>query len=623
MKTINRCKNKLHYCYSRSHHVNFCLRNLATTPNPKFHISMAPNAATPPSTIHAFVQLCARERALLQGKTCHAKIIIVGLDADSLTSNMLINFYAKCGPIDQARKVFDLMPERSVVSWNTILGAYTKNGRDQEALSLFVSMHREGKTPFTEFTVSSVLCACAAKCDVFECRQLHCFAVKTAMDSNVFVGTALLDVYAKCGLLRDASRLFELMPERNDVTWSSMVAGFVQNQLYEEALMLFREAQVIGLEQNQFTISSVICACANLAALIEGKQVHAVLCKTGFVSNLFVSSSLIDMYSKCGSVSDAYNVFSGIEEKNVVMWNAMISGFARHALSMEAMILFEKLQQVGLCPNEFTYISVLSACSHIGLVEKGKSYFDLMVKQHNVSPNVLHYSCMVDILGRAGLIHEAHDLIEKMPYDATAAMWGSLLASCRNYGNLEMAEIAAKHLFEMEPENAGNHVLLSNVYAAKSRWGEVVRARKLLKDSEAKKERGKSWIEVKDKVHAFMVGESNHPKINEIYLKLEKLLEDLKDLGYKPETENDLHDVEDSRKQELLRHHSEKLALTFGLMCLCPGAPIRIIKNLRICGDCHSFMKFASSITGREIIVRDTNRFHHFRQGTCSCREFW
>ncbi|XP_031286785.1 pentatricopeptide repeat-containing protein At5g04780, mitochondrial [Pistacia vera] len=625
MKTIYRYKNRLHYS-----EVNLYHRNLSTLPDPKplppiqqDHVWRAPNATTQLSTLHAFFQLCARERALLQGKTCHAKIITVGLNADTLTSNMLINLYAKCGLNDQARKVFDLMPQRCVVSWNTLLGSYTKNGQDQEALALFVSMQREGKTRFSEFTVSSVLCACAAKCDVFECRQLHCFAVKAAMVSNVFVGTALLDVYAKCGLIKDASRVFELMPERSAVTWSSMVAGFVQNELYEEALMLFHRAQVIGLEQNQFTISSVVCACANLAALIEGKQVHAVLCKTGFGSNMFIASSLIDMYAKCGSVAEAYNVFSGIKEKNVVMWNVMISGFARHALSMEAMILFEKLQQVGLCPDEFTYISVLSACSHIGLVEKGKTYFNLMMTQHDVSPNVLHYSCMVDILGRAGLIHEAHDLIKKMSFDATASMWGSLLASCRTIKNLEIAEIAAKRLFEMEPDNAGNHVLLSNVYAATSRWEEVARARKLLKDSEAKKERGKSWIEVKDKVHTFMVGESNHPRIKEIYSKLEKLVEDMKNLGYKPETEHDLHDVEDSRKQELLRHHSEKLALTFGLMCLCPGAPIRIIKNLRICGDCHSFMKFASSITGREIIVRDTNRFHHFRKGSCSCREFW
>ncbi|GAV77367.1 PPR domain-containing protein/PPR_2 domain-containing protein/DYW_deaminase domain-containing protein [Cephalotus follicularis] len=536
---------------------------------------------------------------------------------------MLINLYSKCGLLDSARKVFDEMRERSLVSWNSMIGAYTRNGAEQQALSLFMNMHRQGN-PFSEFTVSSILCACAANRDVVQSKQLQAFVIKVSMEINVFIGTALLGVYAKCGLIRDASQVFESMPEKSDVTWSSMVAGYVQNELYEEALMLFHRAQMMGLEHNQFTISSAICASAGVAALIEGKQVHAVLCKTGFGSNSFVASSLIDMYAKCGTIREAYRVFSSMSEgENVVLWNAMICGFAKHAHSTEVMILFEKMKQLGLQPNEVTYISVLSACSHMGLVEKGKRYFDLMIREHNVLPSVIHYSCMVDILGRAGLIGEAYDLIVRMSFDPNASMWGSLLASCRNHGNLELAEIAAKHLFELEPDNAGNHILLSNIYAANKKWDEVARTRKFLKESEVKKERGKSWIEIKDKVHSFMVGERNHPRIADIYFRLDNLVEEIKKLGYETDIKHDLHDVEHNRKQELLRHHSEKLALTFGLMCLPPVAPIRIMKNLRICGDCHSFMKLASSITEREIIVRDAYRFHHFRNGCCSCGEFW
>ncbi|KAI9187310.1 hypothetical protein LWI28_026654 [Acer negundo] len=360
---------------------------------------------------------------------------------------MLNNMYSKCGLVDNAGKVFDGMTQRSIVSWNTMIGSYTKDGQTQQALALFMDMQRDGNSPFNEFTVSNVLCACAIKCNVFECKQLHGFTIKAAMDWNVLVGTALLDVFAKCGLIKEASMVFECMSERSDVTWSSMVAGFVQNELYEEALLLFRRAQVMRLEINQFMVSSVISACACLAVLIEGKQLHAVMSKTGLGSNLFVVASLTNMYAKCGSIGEAYALFSGIEGKNVVLWNVMISGFAKHAHSME-----------------------------------GKSYFNLMVKQHGISPNVLHYSCMVDVLGRAGLIHEAYDLIVTMTFDATASMWGSLLASCRNYGKLEFAEIAAKQLFEMEPDNAGNHVLLSNIYAANRKWEEVARTRKLLKD---------------------------------------------------------------------------------------------------------------------------------------------
>ncbi|KAM7463786.1 hypothetical protein LguiA_031907 [Lonicera macranthoides] len=558
----------------------------------------------------------------MEGKACHGQVIQIGLQRDTLTVNMVINMYSKCGLIEHARKMFDEMPERSLVSWNTMVGSYTQNGDEGEALDLFVQMQREG-TEFSEFTVSGVLCACAAKFAVLECKQLHAFALKASMDSNTFVGTALLDVYAKCNLIKDAIKVFLDMPEWSATTWSSMAAGYVQNELYEEALVLFHRAQVAGLENNQFIISSVISACAALAALIEGNQVHSVLYKTGFHANIYVASSLVDMYAKCGSIKDAYLVFSCVEEKNVVLLNTMISGFSRHARSVEAMILFEKMQQIGLRPNEVTYVSVLSVCGHKGLVEKGRKYFDMMLKEHNVSPNVFHYSCMVDILSRTGLTSEAKNLIDIMPFDATASMWGSLLASCRVHKNVELAEVCAKYLFEIEPNNAGNHVLLSNIYATSSMWEEVAKARQVLKDSEAKKERGKSWIEIKDKVHTFMAGERIHPKMALIYLKLEDLLEEMKKLGYSGEAEHDLHDVEENRKQELLRHHSEKLAFMYGLMCLPSCAPIRIMKNLRICGDCHLFMKAASRITRREIIVRDTNRFHLFKDGFCSCGEFW
>ncbi|KAM7279797.1 hypothetical protein ACFE04_006931 [Oxalis oulophora] len=536
--------------------------------------------------LHQVLQLCARNIDPIKGKASHAKIIQMGLQQDTLTSNMLINMYSKCNLIVSARQVFDQMCERTLVSWNTMISAYTQNGNEQEALTLFVHMRKQ-ENSYSEFTVSAIVCACAVKRDVLKCKQLHAFAIKVSVDSNMFVGNALLDVYAKCDLVKDSCQIFECMLERNDVSWSSMIAGYVLNEHYEEALRLFHKAQLMGLEHSQFTLSSIVCAVAGLGALIKGKLVHAILCKTGFGTNYFAATSLIDMYAKCGSIRDAYSVFSGMMGlKNVALWNAMISGFAKHAHSMEVMILLEKMQQAGIQPNEITYVSVLSVCGHMGLVEDGEKYFKLMVTEHNVVPNELHYSCMVDILGRAGLINEAYDLIKKMPVETTASMWGSILASCRNHANIKFPEIAAKHLFEMEPDNAGNHILLSNIYAANKNWEEVAKVRKLLKDSVVKKEKGKSWIEIKDKVHSFMVGEGQHPRTAEIYSKLDDLIQEMKDKhGYEAEIEHDLHDVEKSRKQELLRHHSEKLAFTFGLICLPLGAPITVMKNLRICGD--------------------------------------
>uniref|UniRef100_A0A803NC89 Pentatricopeptide repeat-containing protein n=1 Tax=Chenopodium quinoa TaxID=63459 RepID=A0A803NC89_CHEQI len=276
------------------------------------------------------LQYCARNCLIVEGKACHAQIIRASLGVDTLTSNMLINLYCKCSLLHPARQLFDKMPKRSLVSWNTMIGAYTQNGRADYALSLFVGMQRE-ESPLSEFTVSSVLCACAAKSAVFECRQLHAFA---------------------------ASWVFESLEEKSDVTWSSMVAGYVRNELYEEALRLYHRG---------------------LGALTEGNQVNATLFKSDFGASVFVASSLVDMYAKCGAIKEAFTVFSDQDSKNVVSWNAMISGFSSHGRCLEAMILFEKMQQTGLYPNEVTYLSVLSACGHMGLVKEGHKYFDLMM----------------------------------------------------------------------------------------------------------------------------------------------------------------------------------------------------------------------------------------------------
>ncbi|EOA22575.1 hypothetical protein CARUB_v10003235mg, partial [Capsella rubella] len=574
------------------------------------------------NVVHQILQLCARNGAVMEAKACHGRIIRIDLQGDVTLLNILINAYSKCGFVALARQVFDGMLERSLVSWNTMIGLYTRNRMESEALDIFLEMRDEG-FKFSEFTISSVLSACGASCDALECKKLHCLSVKTSLELNLYVGTALVDLYAKCGLIKDAVQVFESMQDKSSVTWSSMVAGYVQNKNYEEALLLYRRVLRMSLEQNQFTLSSVICACSNLAALIEGKQMHAVIHKSGFGFNIFVASAAVDMYAKCGSLKEAYIIFSDVKEKNIELWNTIISGFAKHARPKEVMILFGKMQQDGMHPNEVTFSSLLSVCGHTGLVEQGRRVFKLMRTTYSLSPNVVHYSCMVDILGRAGLLSEAYELIKSISLDPTPSIWGSLLASCRVYKNLELAEVAAKKLFELEPENAGNHVLLSNIYAANKQWEEIAKSRKLLRDCNVKKVRGKSWIEIKDMVHTFSVAESGHPRTREISSTLENLVIELRKFGYKPIIEHELHDVEIGKKEELLMQHSEKLALVFGLMCLPEGSTVRIMKNLRICVDCHEFMKASSMATGRFIIVRDVNRFHHFSDGHCSCRGFW
>ncbi|KAL0920857.1 hypothetical protein M5K25_007872 [Dendrobium thyrsiflorum] len=514
------------------------------------------------------------------------------------------------------------MPMRTIVSWNTMIACHNNHGEYVESLNLFLQIFRQGLM-LSEFTLSSVLCACAEKMAVYECRQLHCLALKIARDSNVFVGTALLDVYAKSYMIGDSCRIFDHLPEKSSVTWSSMVSGYVQNDLHEEALVLILKSQQMGLEWTKFTLSAALSACTALAATIEGTQLHSIVVRTGFDLDIFVATALIDLYAKCGHIKEAWHVFSVVEEKNIVLWNAMIAGFSRHARCLETMILVEKMKNMDISPNEVTYVSVLSACSHAGLVECGRYYFNLMTEDDKLQPNVLHYSCMVDVLGRSGFIYEAWELIENMPFAPTASIWGSLLSSCRTHGNLQLAKVAAEHLFEIEPENAGNHVLLSNLYAARKQWEEVAVMRKHLKDNGVKKEKGKSWIEVRDRVYVFVVGEYNHPMISEIYMKLEDIRKEMKKLGYKTRSDCDHHDVAEEQKKELLGQHSEKLAFAFGLISLPPGVSIRINKNIRVCGDCHAFLKLASKISGREIIVRDVKRFHHFCGGLCSCKDFW
>lgn len=568
------------------------------------------------------LQDCINTKSLLMGRSTHAHMIKNGIRNDVLVTNYLINMYARCGSIKDARDLFEKMPERSLVSWNTVVSAYTQSENGIEAIKMVWRMQQEGVLP-DKFTFTSVLRACATLMALAEGKQVHALIVKIETEFNVFVESALVDMYGKCGSVEDARLVFDKMPERNLVSWNAMIAAFAQNGEGEEALNVFRQVQRAGVNQNQYTLSSALSACASLAALQEGNQVHVVSIKTGFQYDVFVGSALVDMYAKCGSIKNAQNVFDEMPKRNVVSWNAMITGFAQHGRGIETLEIFEQMQQAGVKPNGITFVCVLSACSHAGLVNEGQRYFDSMTGDHGITPRIHHYACMIDLLGRAGRLYEAEDLIDKMPYEPNAAVWGSLLGACRIHGYMELAQRAAERLFEVEPHNAGNHVLLSNIYAAAGRWDDVEKVWKLMKDSGVKKDKGRSWVELKDKVHVFVVGDRSHPLTEKIYALLERLTEQIKEAGYVPETNYALHDVEDQQKEHLLGHHSEKLALAFGLISMPSGITIQIKKNLRVCGDCHTAFKFISNIVGREIVVRDTNRFHHFNHGQCSCGDYW
>eukprot|EP01018_Ginkgo_biloba_P027695 Gb_25125 [translate_table: standard] len=604
-------------------------------------------------TFASVLPACANLAALEHGKKVHEDIIRSGFQCDVFVGGALVDMYAKCGIIADARNVFDHLPEQNVVSCTAMIAGYAQNGYGVEALTLFYQMQRTGIQP-NQFTFTSVLAACANFTALEYGREVHEDIIRNGYLCDVFVGSALVDMYIKCGSVEDACNVFNKLPERNvvswtamitgyaqnghvddalklfqeiperdAVSWTAMIAGYVQNGHFKEALKVFQQMLQTGMKRNSVTFASVLPACAHLAALEHGKEVHDDIIRNGFHGDIFVGNALVDMYAKCGSIETARKVFDIMPERAVVSWNTMILGYAMHGYGREALQLFEHMQYSSTKPNNITLVGVLSACCHAGLVDEGWQYFHRMSGDYNITPSVEHYCCMVDLLGRAGCLDEAEEFINKMPIKPDTAVWGSLLGACRIHTNIELGERVAKRLFDSNPESAAHYVLMSNIYAAAGRWDDVENVRKVMKDRRVKKIPGCSWIEVNKKMYAFFVGDKSHPQTQEIYAELERLSGQLKEVGYVPETNFVLHHVEEEQKEHVLCLHSEKLAIAFGLINTSPGLPIRIIKNLRVCGDCHSAIKFISKIVERDIIVRDNNRFHHFKDGWCSCGDYW
>eukprot|EP01018_Ginkgo_biloba_P018757 Gb_28582 [translate_table: standard] len=572
--------------------------------------------------IASVLPACAHLTALQQGKQIHGYIIRNGLELDVVVATALIDMYAKCRSLDIARLLFDKMPKKSVVSWSVMISGYAQNGHANEALTLFHQMQLEHIKP-NAFIMVSVLSACAYLSAPQEGERIHGYIIRSGFESDVVVGTALIDMYAKCRNMAFARQLFERMSHKNVISWTAMIAGCAQNGHANEALIVFHQMQMQDAIPNSFTMTSILLACVHLSALQQGKRIHNYIVRNGFESDVVVANALIDMYAKCGSIDIAGQVFDRMSERDVVSWSALIAGYGMHGQGDKALALFLEMQQKGMKPNHITFISVLSACSHAGLVDEGRRCFDCMIQDYSITPCLEHYACMVDLLGRSGLLDEAHYFIKNMPLEPDASVWGTLLGACRIHHNIVIAEHVARHLFELEPENAGHYVLLSNIYAESGWWEDVVRVRTIMKDRGLIKAPGCSFIEVKNRVYAFRAGERLHPECEKIYALLTTLAGQMKDAGYCPNTNFVLHDVEEEVKESILCSHSEKLAIAFGLMKISPGSPIRVMKNLRVCGDCHTATKFISKIVRREIIVRDANRFHHFKEGLCSCGDYW
>ncbi|KAF6133970.1 hypothetical protein GIB67_040734 [Kingdonia uniflora] len=499
---------------------------------------------------------------------------------------------------------------------------YSQNGEGVRAIECFREMHR-GEVGPNQFTFPSVLKACSEVLARGFGIQVHGCIVRSGFACNVFVDSALVDMYAKCGDFYNAKKVFHSMEELDVVSWTSLITGYAHYGSHEEALVLYCDMRVYGFNPDQFIIACVFSACAELTVLGFGQQVQGYFVRSGLKSSLSVNNSLVTLYAKCGCLEDASQVFDLMEVRDVVSWTALIVGHAQNGKGEVSLQLYDHMIRSNIEPDFVTFVGLLFACSHTGLVEDGRGYFKLMSEVYGIAPGPQHYACMIDLLGRSGNIGEAKELLNQMTTKPDATVWKSILAACRMHRDLELGEIAARNLFELEPRNSMPYVMLSNIYSAAGKWDDVARLRSMMKSSGISKEPGYSWMEINNEIHTFTVEDRSHPRMLEIYCKVDEMMMLIKKAGYVPDRKFSLQDMDEGGKELGLTYHSEKLAVAYGLLIVSSGVPIRIFKNLRVCGDCHNAIKMISRVFQRHIILRDTNCFHHLREGVCSCRDYW
>ncbi|KAL9343667.1 hypothetical protein Peur_064098 [Populus x canadensis] len=606
------------------------------------------------SVYSTLIQSCIKSRLLQQGKKVHQHIKLSGFVPGLFILNRLLEMYAKCDSLMDSQKLFDEMPERDLCSWNILISGYAKMGllqeakslfdkmperdnfswtamisgyvrhdRPNEALELFRMMKRSDNSKSNKFTVSSALAAAAAVPCLRIGKEIHGYIMRTGLDSDEVVWSALSDMYGKCGSIEEARHIFDKMVDRDIVTWTAMIDRYFQDGRRKEGFDLFADLLRSGIRPNEFTFSGVLNACANQTSEELGKKVHGYMTRVGFDPFSFAASALVHMYSKCGNMVSAERVFKETPQPDLFSWTSLIAGYAQNGQPDEAIRYFELLVKSGTQPDHITFVGVLSACAHAGLVDKGLDYFHSIKEQYGLTHTADHYACIIDLLARSGQFDEAENIISKMSMKPDKFLWASLLGGCRIHGNLKLAQRAAEALFEIEPENPATYVTLANIYATAGMWSEVAKIRKTMDDRGVVKKPGLSWIAIKRDVHVFLVGDDSHPKSKEINEFLGKLSRRMKEEGFVPDTNFVLHDVEDEQKEQNLSYHSEKLAVALGIISTPEGTPIKVFKNLRTCVDCHTAIKFISKITNRKIIVRDSNRFHFFEDGHCSCRDYW
>ncbi|XP_051130439.1 putative pentatricopeptide repeat-containing protein At5g09950 [Andrographis paniculata] len=587
--------------------------------------AMRRNGLTPSNyTLISTLSSCGSLASIAAGEQIHSEVIKLGLNRDVSVSNTLLSLYADAGHVVECRRLFSFMHDRDRVSWNSILRAFTESEDSiVEAAEYFVEMTRAGWSP-NSITFINVLTAAAALPCIELTRQTHALVLKHRLTDEISVNNSLLTCYGKCGEISDCERIFDRMSGRDDASWNSMISGYIHGEELAKAMDLVSQMLRNGQRLDSFTLATVLSACASVATLEHGMEVHGQASRACLVHDVVIGSALVDMYAKCGRIDYASRFFESMPRRNAFSWNSMISGYARHGDGHRALKMFDQMERESQAPDHVTFVGVLSACSHMGLISEGYDNFEKMSRVYNLTPRVEHYSCMVDLLGRAGEFDKLEDFINRMPIQPNILIWRTVLGACgrANSRLLDLGRRAARVLTELEPRNAANYVLAANMYASGEKWEDMAKARRAMKTAAARKEAGRSWVAMKDGVHMFVAGDKLHRDKVAIYEKLGELHRKMKAAGYVPQIRYALYDLESESREEVLTYHSERLAVAF-VLTRESELPIRIMKNLRVCGDCHSAFKYISEIVGRQIVLRDSNRFHHFANGKCSCNDYW
>ncbi|CAA0808611.1 Pentatricopeptide repeat-containing protein [Striga hermonthica] len=579
-----------------------------------------------------------------------------GLQNNGFIITKFIHAASKLGQIDYARKLFDEFPHRHVFLWNAIIKCYSTHGMPAAVLGMYSGMQWAHVSP-DKFTFPPVLKACAGLRALRYGCSVHGQILRHGLTEDVVSQNGLLSFYVRCGENGRARVVFDTLSDnkRNVVSWTSVISGLVQNGQPVEALRIFGGMMESNVKPDTISLVSVLKACSDIDGLSQGKCIHGFAVKTGFEPEPDLQIALTSLYAKCGHVEDAKSLFDRVKGKNVILWNSMISGFAKNGRAEDALELFSEMLSGDVRPDKGTVQSSVLAvaqlgslerakwmddyvshskfnndvyiCSglidiHSGLVDEGWNFF-LSMKDYGLEPNQKHYACVVDLLGRAGYLEKAHDFIASMPVEPGVSVWGALLSACRVHRDVSLAEYAAGKLFSLDPLNTGHYVQLSNLYASNRMWCGVKRVRLLMKSKGLSKDSGHSAVEINGKFEVFRMGDKSHPRSVEIYKKLEWLEMRLLENGFVPDKESGLHDLDGEDREAILCSHSERLAIAYGLICTSPGTTLRINKNLRACVNCHLATKLITKLVGREIVVRDANRFHHFKEGSCSCGDYW